>query len=539
MPGRREPPTVQGRMATMSTTEGTTIEGIGRIRLDREQFRALAADCRVIPVTRTLLADGETPLGVYRKLAADRPGTFLLESAENGRSWSRWSFVGVRSAATLPGAGGRPVWPGPPPVGLPGVGKPWTGDAMTALRETVAALQTEPLDGLPPLTGGMVGYLGYDAVRRLERLPDLAVDDLQVPELVMLLATDLAAMDHHEGTVTLIANAINWDDSPARVDEAYDDAVARLDAMTAQLCTPAPASAAMFERPEPEFVRRRSPEQHRAAVETAKEAIRAGEAFQVVVSQRFEMATDADPLDVYRVLRTTNPSPYMYLLRLAGFSIVGSSPESLVTVRGGKVTTHPIAGTRWRGADPDEDLLLEKDLLADEKERAEHLMLVDLGRNDVGRVCRPGSVHVVEFFRIERYSHVMHLVSTVTGELVDGCTAFDAVAACFPAGTLSGAPKPRAMELIEELEPTRRGVYGGVVGYLDFAGDADTAIAIRTALVRNGVAYVQAGGGIVADSDPVAEDTECLNKAGAVLAAIAAAGTLRVAVGGPAGSLRA
>ena len=529
MPGRREPPTVQGRMATMSTTEGTTIEGIGRIRLDRQQFRALAADRRVIPVTRTLLADGETPLGVYRKLAADRPGTFLLESAENGRSWSRWSFVGVRSAATLTEVGGRPVWTGTPPVGLPGVGKPWTGDAMTALRETVAALQTEPLDGLPPLTGGMVGYLGYDAVRRLERLPDLAVDDLQVPELVMLLATDLAAMDHHEGTVTLIANAINWDDSPARVDEAYDDAVARLEEMTAQLCTPAPASAAMFERPEPEFVRRRSPEQHRAAVETAKEAIRAGEAFQVVVSQRFEMATDADPLDVYRVLRTTNPSPYMYLLRLAGFSIVGSSPESLVTVRDGKVTTHPIAGTRWRGADPDEDLLLEKDLLADEKERAEHLMLVDLGRNDVGRVCRPGSVHVVEFFRIERYSHVMHLVSTVTGELVDGCTAFDAVAACFPAGTLSGAPKPRAMELIEELEPTRRGVYGGVVGYLDFAGDADTAIAIRTAMIRDGVAYVQAGGGIVADSDPVAEDRECLHKAGAVLAAIATAGSLRFA----------
>jgi anthranilate synthase component 1 len=518
------------------TAMGTT-DGIGRIRLDREQFRALSADRRVIPVTRTLLADGETPLGVYRKLAADRPGTFLLESAENGRSWSRWSFVGVRSAATLTEVGGRPVWTGTPPVGLPGVGKPWTGDPMTALRETVAALQTEPLDGLPPLTGGMVGYLGYDAVRRLERLPELAVDDLQVPELVMLLATDLAAVDHHEGTVTLIANAVlaqcpsaaGEGDSPARVDEAYDDAVARLEAMTAQLCTPAPANAAMFERPEPEFLRQRSPEQHHAAIETAKEAIRAGEAFQVVVSQRFEMATDADPLDVYRVLRTTNPSPYMYLLRLAEFSIVGSSPESLVTVRDGTVTTHPIAGTRWRGADPDEDLLLEKDLLADEKERAEHLMLVDLGRNDVGRVCRPGSVHVVDFFRVERYSHVMHLVSTVTGKLADGCTAFDAVAACFPAGTLSGAPKPRAMELIEELEPTRRGVYGGVVGYLDFAGDADTAIAIRTAMIRDGVAYVQAGGGIVADSDPVAEDRECLDKAGAVLAAIATAGSLRLA----------
>jgi anthranilate synthase component 1 len=513
--------------------------GIGQLRLDRERFRALATVRRVIPVTRTLLADGETPLGVYRKLAQGRPGTFLFESAENGSSWSRWSFVGVHSVATLTESGGRTVWRGKPPVGLPGVAQEWAGTPLEALRATVAALHTEPLPDLPPLTGGMVGYLGYDAVRRLERLPELALDDLKVPELVMLLASDLAALDHHEGTITLIANAINWDDSPHRVDEAYDDAVARLDAMVAQLCTPAPASAAVFSRPAPDFVRRRTREQHYAAVETAKEAIRAGEAFQVVVSQRFEMATDADPLDIYRVLRTTNPSPYMYLLTLDEFSIVGCSPESLVTVRDGKVTTHPIAGTRPRGADPDEDAWLEKDLMVDEKERAEHLMLVDLGRNDVGRVCRPGSVHVTDFFRIERYSHVMHLVSTVTGQLAPGHTAFDAVAACFPAGTLSGAPKPRAMELIEELEPTRRGVYGGVVGYLDFAGDADTAIAIRTAVVRNGVAYVQAGGGIVADSDPIAEDAECLNKAGAVLAAIAAAGTLRLATRETAESLRA
>jgi anthranilate synthase component 1 len=513
--------------------------GIGQLRLDRERFRALATDRRVIPVTRTLLADGETPLGVYRKLAQGRPGTFLLESAENGSSWSRWSFVGVRSTAALTEVGGRTVWRGTPPVGLPGVAQDWAGTPLEALRASVAALQTEPLPDMPPLTGGMVGYLGYDAVRRLERLPELATDDLKVPELVMLLASDLAALDHHEGTITLIANAINWDDSPHRVEEAYDDALARLDAMVEQLCTPAPASAAIFNRPTPEFLRRRSPEEHHDAVEAAKEAIRAGEAFQVVVSQRFEMATDADPLDIYRVLRTTNPSPYMYLLTLEEFSIVGCSPESLVTVRDGKVTTHPIAGTRPRGADPDEDSWLEKDLMVDEKERAEHLMLVDLGRNDVGRVCRAGTVHVTDFFRVERYSHVMHLVSTVTGDLAPGRTAFDAVAACFPAGTLSGAPKPRAMELIEELEPTRRGVYGGVVGYLDFAGDADTAIAIRTAVIRNGVAYVQAGGGIVADSNPEAEDAECLNKAGAVLAAIAAAGTLRLATGEPAGSMRA
>jgi anthranilate synthase component 1 len=499
--------------------------GLGAVSPTREEFRELAVNRRVIPVVRRLLADAETPVGLYRKLGEDRPGTFLFESAENGRSWARWSFIGVRSSAALTATGGEAYWTGTRPVGLPD-----GGDPLQALRETIEVLRTDPLPGMPPLTGGMVGYIGYDAVRRLERLPVIAEDDLKIPELVMLLATDLAALDHHEGTVTLIANAINWDDSPERVDAAYDDAVRRLDEMTTQLHTPAPPTAAVFSRPKPEFRRRRSQAEHFAAVEKAKEAIRAGEAFQVVVSQRFEIETDADALDIYRVLRATNPSPYMYLLRLDGFDIVGSSPESLVTVRDGKATTHPIAGTRWRSEDPEEDSLLEKDLLADHKERAEHLMLVDLGRNDLGRVCKPGSVHVVDFFKVERYSHVMHIVSTVTGELAEGRTAYDAVAACFPAGTLSGAPKPRAMELIEELEPTRRGLYGGVVGYFDFAGDADTAIAIRTALVRDGVAYVQAGGGIVADSDPLAEDNECLNKAGAVLAAIATAQTMRPAV---------
>jgi anthranilate synthase component 1 len=473
-----------------------------------------------------VLADSETPLSAYRKLAANRPGTFLLESAENGRSWSRWSFVGARSAATLTAVDGELVWTGDVPAGLP-----TEGDPLVALRTVVEELRSEPLPGLPPLTGGMVGYLGYDVVRRLERLPTLTADDLELPELVMLLATDLAAVDHHEGTITLIANAINWDASDERVDEAYDDAVARLDRMTAELAAPAASTVAVYRPVEPAFIRRRSPAEHHAAIEVVKEQIRAGEAFQVVVSQRFEAECTADPLDVYRVLRATNPSPYMYLLRLesAGgqrFEIVGSSPEALVTVRDGKATTHPIAGTRWRGATEEEDLLLEKELRSDEKERSEHVMLVDLGRNDLGRVCEPGTVKVHSFFSVERYSHVMHLVSTVTGTLRRDRNAFDAVVACFPAGTLSGAPKPRAMEIIEELEPTRRGLYGGIVGYLDFAGDADTAIAIRTALVRDGIAYVQAGGGIVADSDPVAEDTECLNKARAVLSAVATAGTL-------------
>ncbi len=495
--------------------------GLGAVSPSRSEFRLLAEGRRVIPVVRRLLADADTPLSLYRRLAGDRPGTFLLESAENGKSWSRWSFIGVHSPAALTVRDGRAVWTGTPVAGLP-----TEGDPLSVLRETIELLHTEPLPGMPPLTGGMVGYIGYDAVRWVERLPELAERDIDIPELTMLLATDLAAFDHHEGTVTLIANAVNWDDSPERVDAAYDDAVRRLDRMTGQLAEPAPASNAVFDRPAPEFTRRRSEAEFHAAVHKAVEAIHAGEAFQIVPSQRFEMRTGADPLDVYRVLRTSNPSPYMYLLRMDGFDIVGSSPESLVTVRDGKASTHPIAGTRWRGADPDEDAQLAKGLLADDKERSEHLMLVDLGRNDLGKVCEPGSVHVVDFFQIERYSHVMHIVSTVTGELADGRTAFDAVLACFPAGTLSGAPKVRAMELIEELEPTRRALYGGVVGYLDFAGDADTAIAIRTALMREGTAYVQAGGGVVADSDAAYEDTESLNKARTVLSAVAAAATM-------------
>jgi anthranilate synthase component 1 len=272
-------------------------------------------------------------------------------------------------------------------------------------------------------------------------------------------------------------------------------------------------------------VRQRSSAAYREAVEQAKEEIHAGEAFQVVVSQRFELATAATALDIYRVLRYSNPSPYMYLVRLDGFDIVGSSPEALVKVTDNKVILHPIAGTRRRGVTPEEDHALEEELRADAKERAEHLMLVDLGRNDVGRVCAPGTVEVVDFMDVRRYSHVMHLESTVTGTLAAGRTAFDALTAAFPAGTLSGAPKPRAMEIIDKLEVSRRGVYGGVVGYLDFAGDADTAIAIRTAVLRGGTAYVQAGAGIVADSDPVAEDLECQTKAAAVLSAIAVAET--------------
>ncbi|MCM2392369.1 anthranilate synthase component I [Streptomyces albipurpureus] len=486
--------------------------------MDLETFRKLAADRRVIPVSRRLLADGDTPVGLYRKLAAERPGTFLLESAENGRSWSRYSFVGVRSAATLTERDGKAHWLGTPPVGVP-----LDGDPLAALRVTVETLHT-PHDlsaGMPPFTGGMVGYLGYDIVRRLEKIGPGERDDLRLPELTMLLTSDLAVLDHWDGTVLLIANAINHNDLDSGVDKAYTDAVARLDAMERDLSRPlASAPAALPPSELPTFTAEWGGKDYQDAVEDIKERIRAGEAFQVVPSQRFETPCTASALDVYRVLRATNPSPYMYLIRFEGFDVVGSSPEALVKVEDGRALLHPIAGTRPRGATPQEDQALADELLADPKERAEHLMLVDLGRNDLGRVSEPGSVEVVDFMSIERYSHVMHIVSTVTGKVAAGNTAFDVLTACFPAGTLSGAPKPRAMQIIDELEPSRRGLYGGCVGYLDFAGDSDTAIAIRTALLRDGTAYVQAGAGVVADSDPVAEDTECRNKAAAVLRAV-------------------
>ncbi|MFT4085697.1 MAG: anthranilate synthase component I [Gordonia sp. (in: high G+C Gram-positive bacteria)] len=491
-----------------------------------QTFLDLAADHRVVPVTRKVLADSETPLSAYRKLAGDREGTFLLESAQNGQSWSRWSFIGAGSPSALTVVDGQTHWWGTVPAGAP-----TGGDPLDALEQSLRLLHTDQVDGMPPLTGGFVGFMAYDFVRRLERLPETTVDDLHLPDMFWLLVADLAAVDHHEGTITLIANAINFDGSDERAEEAYHDAVARLDSMTAALAAPAASTVSTFTRPAPDYVSQRSLDDYREIVAGLVDAIGEGEAFQVVPSMRFEMDTDADPLDVYRVLRASNPSPYMYLLRIPGIgrsplTIVGSSPEALVTVTDRVATTHPIAGTRWRGETDEEDLLLSKGLLEDEKENSEHLMLVDLGRNDLGRVCRPGTVKVTDYRRVERYSHVMHLVSTVSGELREEKRALDAVTACFPAGTLTGAPKVRAMELIEENELTRRGLYGGVVGYFDFAGDADTAIAIRTALMADGKAYVQAGGGVVADSNYEYEYNEARNKATAVLNAVAAAGTM-------------
>ncbi len=496
---------------------------IGRGDLDR-----LVVSHRLVPITRTLFADAETPVGVYRKLAAGRPGTFLLESAEPGASFSRWSFVGVDAVASLSVVDGEAVWTGRVPTGVP-----TSGDPLAALGAAWRAVKAPRLPGLPPLTGGFVGYLGYDVVRRIEKLPNNAVDELGLPELSMLLVTDLAAVDHHECTVVLIANAVLEPAmTAAELDDAYADAVLRLDRMQAALATPTPSTVATISPAPPKQAASRTPAgQYLPAVEQALEAVRAGEVFQIQVGQRFVAETDADPLDVYRVLRTLNPSPYMYFLRTGSpgheVDIVGCSPEALVTVSGDRAVLHPIAGTRRRGETAEKDAALAAELVSDPKEQAEHVMLVDLARNDLGRVSEPGSVRVTEFGAVERYSHVWHIVSTVESRVADGSDAFDVLTATFPAGTLTGAPKVRAMELIDELEPVRRNVYGGAVGYLDAAGDLDMAIAIRTAVMRDGKAYVQAAAGIVADSVPENEEQETRNKARAVLQAIATAETLR------------
>jgi anthranilate synthase component I len=492
---------------------------IGRADLDR-----LAASQRLVPITRTLFADAETPVGVYRKLAAGRPGTFLLESAEPGASFSRWSFVGVNAAATLSVVDGEAAWTGDLPSGLP-----VSGDPLAALGAAWRAMTGPRLPGLPPLTGGFVGYLGYDVVRRIERLPEKAVDDLGLPELAMLLVTDVAAVDHHECTVVLIANALLQPGmSGAELDAAYADAVRRLDIMQAALATPAePTVATLAAVPPKQAESRCEPGEFERMVKLSIEAIRAGEVFQIVPGQRFAVATDAEPFDVYRVLRTLNPSPYMYFLHLDGLDIVGSSPEALVTVHGRTATIHPIAGTRKRGATPERDAELINEMVNDPKERAEHVMLVDLARNDLGRVCTPGSVTVVDFGTVERYSNVSHIVSTVTGEVREDLDAFDVFKSAFPHGTVTGAPKVRAMELIDEFEPVRRGIYSGALGYMDPAGDVDMAICFRSAIMCDGMAYVQAGAGIVADSVPALEEKETRNKARAVLQAIATAETLR------------
>ncbi len=494
----------------------------------------MGATRRVVPVVRKVLADGVTPVAVYRALAQERPGTFILESAEPDGSRSRFSFVGVHSRATLTATGDDARWSGDVPVGLV------NGAPLDTIRHALEEMRSEAIPGLPPLTGGLVGLLGWDIVRQWEpTLPQNAPRELDVPDMLLMLATDLAAIDHYDGSVWLIANAINADAKASGLNIAYADAVARLDAMQAALNGAATADVSVTAPAgeEPEIKQRSEPGEYQRIVEFCKEAIRDGEVFQVVPSQRFDVTCDASPFDVYRVLRTLNPSPYMYYFQLLDAegresAVVGASPESLVAVRDGDVMTFPIAGSRPRGATPEEDAQLEQDLVADPKEIAEHIMLVDLSRNDLVKVCEPTSVEVSDFMAVNRYSHIMHICSTVTGQLEPQHGLVDVFTATFPAGTLSGAPKPRAIALIDEVEPARRGYYGGAVGYFDFAGNMDTAIAIRTALIQNGIAHVQAGAGIVADSVPDTEEQETRDKTAAMIRAISLASRLERAESG-------
>jgi anthranilate synthase component 1 len=503
----------------------------------REQLAQRLADGhRVVPVLRERFADAETPVGIYRKLAGGRPGTFLLESAEQGGIWSRWSFVGVSSFGVLTEVDGGTVWTDTGIDAERALGPAASAPPLEALAELYRRWSTPRIDGHPPLTGGLVGYIGWEAIRQIEHLPSPPPADFDVPSQALVFVSELVVLDHRYGTVTLIATVLGDElrsaDDTETVAQLWADAQARLDRLEAALAAPSTPDVATIDLSvEPTARANGTPAAYRASVVRSKDFIRDGDVFQVVLSQRFDHESTADPLDVYRVLRALNPSPYMYLLALEtpdgrALTIVGSSPEALVKVTSGRATMHPIAGSRPRGATPEADGALGEELLGDPKERAEHLMLVDLARNDLLKVCKAGTVAVTEFMAVERFSHIMHLVSTVEGEVADGATPVDVFRATFPAGTLSGAPKPRALEIIDELEPAARGVYGGVVGYLDFAGDADLAIAIRTATIVDGVAHVQAGAGLVADSDPETELQETVNKAAAPLRAVAIANAL-------------
>lgn len=488
-----------------------------------DEFIELGAASRVVSVCAKIQADQFTPIALFQRLCADSSDSFLLESVEQTQH-SRWTFVGVHCAARLVVNHGQATWQFP---GRRIDGLPHTGTGLQILNQTLSLLQTpaQASPDTPPFTSGMVGYIGYDMIRTLETLPCTVTDDRLLPDMVMMLASDMAILDHYTGCVWLIANAINFDDDPHDIAQAWQTAVDRIHAMARALNTPiTPQLRTLDPRHHVEIERSCTSEEFIELVERAKEYIFAGDIFQVVPSQRFEIQTQASALDIYRQLRLTNPSPYLYLVNCSNgdhdFSLIGSSPEALVRVNQRTAVTRPIAGTRRRGHTEAEDLALEEELRNDEKERAEHIMLVDLGRNDLGKVCKPGTVEVTELLNVHRYSHVMHLEASVRGQLNDDASSLDATMACFPAGTLSGAPKLRAMEIIDELEDYRRGPYAGVVGYFDFAGNSDAAIGIRTAVLTEGRAYIQAGAGIVADSVGELEDKECRNKAAAVVQAV-------------------
>jgi anthranilate synthase component 1 len=463
-----------------------------------EEVKKMAKKGNLVPVYREVRADLDTPVSAYLKIARG-DYSFLLESVEGGERLARYSFLGTEPSLVLTTGNSRAI------------------DPLEPVEKEFAKYRPVHVEGLPRFHGGMVGYLSYEVARYFEKLPAPERDALGLPESVLMLADTILVFDHIAHTIKIVSHAhLNGD-----VEIAYRKATEKIDALATRLSGPVPTQSTTTQSVAPEPERsNRTQAQYEKMVERAKEYVYNGDIIQVVPSQRLARRTPADAFAIYRALRSVNPSPYMYFLHLGDFHIVGASPELLVRVEDGIVSNHPIAGTRPRDKDADKDKALAEELKKDEKECAEHVMLVDLARNDVGRISEPGTVKVTQFMDIERYSHVMHLVSHVQGKLKKGMTQFDAMRACFPAGTVSGAPKIRAMEIIAELEPDRRGPYAGAVGYFDFSGNMDTAIAIRTIVLKDGVAYVQAGGGVVADSVPATEYVETLNKAQASLSAI-------------------
>jgi anthranilate synthase component 1 len=479
-----------------------------------EKFREYSKQGNIIPVYKAVTADLLTPVLAYLKIQAENPHAFLLESIEGGEKIARYSFLGCNPYLTLSSRGDKVE------IVRSGERMQRKGQLLDVMRKITERYSPVTVPGLPPFVGGAVGYVSYDAVRWVETIPQSGEDDLKLDDAMMMFFSTILAFDHARQQILIISNALIEESAP-QLEAKYQKAVAEIEALEALLNQPVaipPFGKAGdgSERIQSNF----SKGDYLAAVDKAKEHIRAGDIFQAVLSQRFTAEVTCDPFNVYRALRIVNPSPYMFFLKLGECSVIGSSPEMLVRIVNGKAYYRPIAGTRPRGANEDEDALLAEELKTDEKEKAEHIMLVDLGRNDLGRVCEFGSVEVLDLMLIEKYSHVMHLVSSLRGDLRLDLDRFDALMACFPAGTVTGAPKVRAMEIIDSLEPTRRGVYAGAILYLDFSGNLDSCIAIRTLVVKDGKAYIQAGGGIVADSVPEIEFQETINKSRALVKAV-------------------
>lgn len=486
---------------------------------DKKEFIKRAGNGNMTPVYKEILADMETPVSAFRKITqtGSEDYSFLLESVEGGERMARFSFLGSGTNLVIKSRGrdveitrdGK----------LDKISLEPGRDVLNILKDEMSNLRYVPDPDLPRFCGGAVGFIGYDMVRFFEDLPDTTVDDLKMPDCTLIFTDTLLIFDHLRHKIRVVCNAQINDDP----ESAYDRAVAKIDRVIESLRIPTDVSIQKRKVDPPSVTSNFTQSEFEEAVTKCKEYIAAGDVIQVVLSQRFQTKVTADPFDVYRALRSLNPSPYMYYLAYGDMKLIGSSPEILVTEERGNVSVRPIAGTRPRGETEEQDLALEAELLKDEKERAEHIMLVDLGRNDIGRVCRYGSINVDELMVIEKYSHVMHMVSNVRGRLNLDKDEFDVLRACFPAGTLSGAPKVRAMEIIDELEPTRRGSYGGAIGYFSYSGNMDSCITIRTILIQGNTAYVQAGAGIVADSEPVKEYEETQNKAKALINALSAA----------------